>query len=336
VSARLLTPHRRELLRSPATYKGLAIDAVWTMRRRRSESPPLTWPLDSERLASMKVRWPAEYLSGSTGRQPMDRSRLAGKLASVRKAMSERVLTEIADIAQRYPSIVLLEVFVDGKRHEIAIDQRDLLEIDEECADRCLVYFKRQFAVGGYSQANVVPGGYVPLKQQALHRHLAQLRRETRASHDVYARFSLAYSPEVRGRVLTLLKEQARFSFTGGSKLTMYTQYLREIGRSRVCIDVPGVGPLSYRLVEYLAVGSCIVSYPHDAQLHVPLVDRKHVVYVKRDLSDLVDLCDHLLSNPAERERLAANAQSYFDMYLHRDQLAAYHLKVILERAQTV
>lgn len=280
----------------------------------------------------MMVRWPAEYLSGSTGRQPMARSRLAGKLSSVRNAMSGHVQTEIAEIAQPYPSIVLLEVVVDGKRHEVAIDQRDFLDINEECADRCLVYFKRQFAAGGYPQANVVPGGYVPLKQQTLHRHLAQLRRETRASHDVYARFSLAYSPEVRGRVLALLEEQERFSFTGGSKLAMYTQYLRDVGRSRVCIDVPGVGPLSYRLVEYLAVGSCIVSYPHDAQLHVPLVDRKHVVYVKKDLSDLVDLCDHYVNNPGERRELAENAREYFDKYLHRDQLAAYHLHSVLER----
>jgi hypothetical protein len=262
----------------------------------------------------------------------MDRSRLAGKLASVRIAMSRLVRTEIADVAQPYPSIVLLEVLLDGKRHEVAIDQRDFLDIDEKCADRCLVYFKRQFAVGGYPEANVVPGGYVPLKQQTLHRHLAQLRRETRASHDVYAKFSLAYSPEVRGRVLDLLKQQTRFSFTGGSRLSMYTEYLRDIRRSRVCVDVPGVGPLSYRLVEYLAVGSCIVSYPHEAQLHVPLVDRKHVVYVKRDLSDLVDLCDHYLNNPVERRELAENARRYFDKYLHRDQLAAYHLHSILAR----
>jgi len=136
----------------------------------------------------------------------------------------------------------------------------------------------------------------------------------------------------IRGRVLALLEEQERFSFTGGSKLAMYTQYLRDVGRSRVCIDVPGVGPLSYRLVAYLAVGSCIVSYPHDAQLHVPLVDRKHVVYVKKDLSDLVDLCDHYVNNPGERRELAENAREYFDKYLHRDQLAAYHLHSVLER----
>jgi hypothetical protein len=37
-----------------------------------------------------------------------------------------------------------------------------------------------------------------------------------------------------------------------------------------------------------------------------------------------MELCDYFLRNPLERHRLAANAQSFFDRYLHRDQLAAY------------
>jgi glycosyl transferase family 1 len=335
VSNRLLTRHRRRLLKSPGTYRSLAIDAAWTMRRSQAQRPALTWPLDRERLAGITVRWPATYLSGSTGLQPMRRSRLAVKFASLRGSMSAMVRTEIADIEQPYEGIVLLEVSIEGRRHEVAIDQRDFLDVNERCAEGCLLYFKRQFALEGYPRSNVVPGGYTPLKQETLHRHLVQLRRSRNSSHDVYGRFSLGLSPEVRGRVLELLTTQRRFGFTGGSKLTMYTQHLREIAGSKVCIDVPGVGPLSYRLVEYLAVGSCVVSYPHRARLHVPLVDGEHVAYVNEDLSDLVDLCDHYLRNPDERERLAANAQSYFDTYLHRDQLAAYHLHEILEQAQT-
>ena len=112
----------------------------------------------------------------------------------------------------------------------------------------------------------------------------------------------------------------------------MYSQYLRDIAGSRVCIDLPGEGPFTYQLVEYLAVGSCIVAYPHKARLHVPLRDREHIAYTKEDLSDLLELCDHFLRNPLDRQRLAANAQSFFDRYLHRDQLAAYPLHSILAR----
>jgi hypothetical protein len=169
------------------------------------------------------------------------------------------------------------------------------------------------------------------LKTDALYRNLERLREVDRKSHDVCGRFSSHFAPGVRGRVLQLLTEQSRFDFTGGPALTMYTQYLREVAGSKVCIDVPGQGPLSYRLVEYLALGSCVVAFPHDARLHVPLVDREHVAYTNEDLSDLVDICEFYLSNPQERQRLAANARGYFDRYLHRDQLAAYHVHSILE-----
>jgi hypothetical protein len=82
----------------------------------------------------------------------------------------------------------------------------------------------------------------------------------------------------------------------------------------------------------FRSVTSSLVAYPHKARLHVPLRDREHIAYTKEDLSDLLELCDYFLRNPLGRYRLAANSQSFFDRYLHRDQLAADHLHSILAR----
>lgn len=327
---RLLTPHRRRLLKSPSTYKNLAIDTAWNVRRGPESSVPLSWPLDLERLAAVTVRWPTTYLSGSAGLQPEGESRMARRLESLRAAMATMTRTELRDIPQPYASVVLIEAVADGELYEVAIDQSPYLHVDEACAERCLLYFKRHFRDEGYPQENVVPGGFAPLDHKTLHRHLHHLRRRKRLPHDVYSRFSLKFSPQVRGPVLDLLSAQDRFEFEGGTRMTMYTEYLRDIASSRVCIDVPGEGPLSYRLVEYMAVGACIVAYPHYARLHVPLVDREHLVYTKEDLSDLVDLCAFYVENPDERMRLVENSRDFFDRYLHRDQLAAYHLHTLL------
>jgi Glycosyl transferases group 1 len=331
----ILTPHRRRLLKRPGTYRNLAIDAAWTLDPRREAPVALSWPLDSERLARVAVTWPATYHSGSAGLQPEADSRMARRLASLRTAMAGMVRSATAELPQPVPSVVLLRVTIDGTPHVVAIDQSPYLGIDEACADRCLLYFKRHFRTEGYTPANVVPGGFAPLDHEALHRHLPRLRRPRPLVHDVYGRFSPKFSPLVRGRVLELLSAQDRFGFEGGPGLTMYTEYLRDVSRSRVCIDVPGEGPLSYRLVEYLAVGAAIVAYPHHARLHVPLVDGEHVVYTKEDLSDLVELCARYVEDPAARERLVRGSRSYFDRYLHRDQLAAYHLDALLRAAGT-
>jgi hypothetical protein len=329
---RVLTPHRRRLLTNRSTYKNLAIDAVWTLRGGAYRRLPPTWPLDPARLAAVTVRWPASYLSRSFGLQGEADSRIAERLASLRVAMATRVRTEVVDIPQPYASIVVLNVIIDGTKHEVAIDPDPRLEIFPECADRCLLYFKRHFRNEGYPQGNVVPGGFAPLKHHALERHVDRLRRGGRKTHDVFSRFSPHLAPEVRAEVLRRLSEQTRFGFEGGTSLTMYTEYLRDIAQSRICIDVPGEGPLSFRLVEYLAVGSCIVGYPHKARLHVPLVDREHIVYTREDLSDLVELCARYLEDPAERARLTRNTRDYYDRYLHRDQLGAYYLHSLLER----
>jgi hypothetical protein len=75
-----------------------------------------------------------------------------------------------------------------------------------------------------------------------------------------------------------------------------------------------------------LAVGACIIGPPHRTTMHVPLEDRRHLVYTKEDLSDLVDLCGYYLENRDERLALRAQSRLFFDRYLHREQLAAYYL----------
>jgi hypothetical protein len=86
--ARLLTPHRRRLLKRSSTYKNLVIDAAWRMRRPPAAPPALTSPLVVDRLARVMVRWPTTYLPGSLGLQPAGQSRMARRLSSLRFAMS--------------------------------------------------------------------------------------------------------------------------------------------------------------------------------------------------------------------------------------------------------
>jgi len=190
-----------------------------------------------------------------------------------------------------------------------------------------------QFDKHGYGRSKVVPGGYVP-DGKRLYFHLKRLRKlrdKREYRFDVNARFSLNYAPEIRKKAITLLSEQAKFGFEGGVKTLPYIDFLREAAQSRICIDLPGLGPLCFRLMNYLAIGSFVIAYPHQSLLHVPLVDREHIVYCKEDFSDLVDLCEYYIKNDAERERIASNARAFFDSNLHKDNLVRYYLYQILD-----
>ena len=288
-----------------------------------SPAPNPEWEIDPDRLKEVRIRWPAVYQWHG-----------AGDWVDVLKmSLRRHVTVEVVDnIPQLYKGTVVFEVVRGTKVQTVAIGYSDYLPIDDDCADHCDLYFKMQFKKGGYGRQNVIPGGYVP-DGKRLYFHLESLRG-LRDMHDyrfdVNGRFSLNYAPEIRKHAIGLLSDQDKFDFEGGLKTVTYHNFLKEVARSKICVDLPGLGPLCFRLMNYLAIGTCVVAYPHESILHVPLIDREHIVYCKPDLSDLIDLCEHYLTHVEERERIARNARKYFDQNLHKDNLVRYYLHHIL------
>ena len=185
----------------------------------------------------------------------------------------------------------------------------------------------------GYGYRNVVPGGYV-VDTPRLYMYLSKLREERDRrdfQFDVYGRVGRDFGTEVRKRALFKLENQNRFAFEGGLQILPYKDFLEETARAKVCLDLPGRGDFCFRLVNSLAIGSCVVAFPHRNKLHVPLVPGKHIVYTKPDFSDLVQRCEYYSRHPAEREEIARNAREYFDLYLHKDNLVRYYLRTCID-----
>jgi hypothetical protein len=266
----------------------------------------------------MAIGWPIKYQWPLAGHW----------VDSLRSGLATLVRVTGAEIEQPYEGVVLLEVALDGVRHDVAIDYFDRPRLLPEVADRCRLVFKMQYAAGGYGYAHVVPGGYVPGKTSlysylpALHR----IRDHSRPRFQVYGRFGSQYAQETRRRALELLSRQSRFRFEGSMVTRPYAAYLRETALSQVCIDLPGNGDMCHRLVDYLAVGSSVVRPRPNTTLHVPLTDGVNIRFADDSLSDLVDICAELLANDAERNRIALAARDYHERYLRPDQLAGYYV----------
>jgi hypothetical protein len=246
----------------------------------------------------------------------------------LRAGLSARVPVSAADIEQPYEGAVLIEVEADGRRHRVAIDYFDGDRLLDEVVADCALIFKMQYGVGGYENPRVVPGGYVPARPH-LGRYLPALRHLRDRSdpvYDVYGRFGLSYATEYRRAAVQSLQAQERFGYEGSLKILPYAAYLREAARSRVCLDLPGNGDMCHRLVDYLAIGCCVVRPEPLTQLPVQLTDGLNIRYAQRDLSDLVDVCAELVGDPARATEIGLAARDYYDRYLQTDQLAGYYL----------
>lgn len=73
-----------------------------------------------------------------------------------------------------------------------------------------------------------------------------------------------------------------------------YPGCLKEIARARICIDLPGNGPICHRQIDYLAVGACVIGPKPPVALPVELRDGEEIVYAKPDLSDLLERCEQV------------------------------------------
>lgn len=319
-----LAPARRRQLEyavRPGTWRHLARRAWWRATPEPSAGAvPLSWPIPGELRTALRVRWPRTYGWPNAG----------GWIDPIKLGISAHLPLEHADIPQPVGNVVMFETIRGGLSRRVVIDYNDQLALNESAGEADL-YFKMQYRRGGYELAHVRPGGYVT-KQPALYRYARRWRALNERSAprvDVLGRFGMNWAQTIRGQAIDTLQAQNRFQFQGGGQAIWWGEYMDELCRARVCIDLPGLGEFCYRLVEYLAVGACVVGPQLDAELPVALESGVHLVRVPRSLDGLVETCERLVGDGEERRRIQRSAADYFDRYLALEQLGAYYLDAI-------
>jgi len=269
-----------------------------------------------------RIFWPSHY------ERPLTHKWLYPLLAEFKR----NFVVEFKSMPKYYKAIYF-EVEIDGRIYPFAIDAIDKAYINEQCASKVMVYFKMQYAKEGYSMKNVVPGGFIPAysKMYLYLDKIREIRDRQDYEYDAYGRFGKHFAKTIRAKAAEKLSSQDKFYYEGGIGRVSYKKSLFEVARSKVCIDLPGAGPFCFRLIDYMAVGSCIIAYPHQAKLPIPLTPGKEIVYCQEDLSDLQDICEYCINNHQEREAMAQASRKYFDSYLSRPKLASYYINTILE-----
>ena len=75
----------------------------------------------------------------------------------------------------------------------------------------------------------------------------------------------------------------------GSRKIRRYSLALREVARSKICIDLPGNEDFCFRLIDCFAVGACVIGPKHRTNAARTFGRTQHMAYAREDVSDLVE-----------------------------------------------
>jgi hypothetical protein len=256
-------------------------------------------------------------------------------VSSIKDGFRGLGVLSVKDIAQTHRGVVLFNCVLDGKARPVALDYSDYPDfVNMDALADTELYFKCQFAPGGYGDDRIIPAGY-PVTYLTYYKYLSAFRNIRSADIDVLGRFGFRFAASIRKKAVDLFDAAPTINFAGAGGKVRYSRFLREAASSRLCLHLPGNGPFTHRIAEFLGLGCCIISPPIGAELHVPLVPNVHYIQVSENLDDLVEKAQSFLANREERERIAKAGAEFFDKYLHCDQMAAYHLDRIFEHLRT-
>jgi hypothetical protein len=289
--------------------------------RRRPEVA--TWPLTTHDRARVAITWPSRY----------QWSEIAPIVETFKDSLARLGVLQVRSVPQTHTGGVMLQCMVDGRPHSVFLDAFDHPIINAAALAESALYFKCQFRNGGYDDDRILPGGY-PTTNCRYYKFYRPFRAKyaTRRPIDVVGRFGYAFQEELRRRAVQILAATPDIVFVGSGGKVRYSRFLEEVASARLCLHLPGNGPFTHRIGEFLGLGRCMVSLRFTTALHVPLEAGVHYVAIADDLSDLVDKCRYYLRHDDEREQIARRGQDFFDRYLHSDQLASYYVRSILDR----
>lgn len=145
-------------------------------------------------------------------------------------------------------------------------------------------------------------------------------------------------SDPIRTKALELIENKFDCKENGSTRNQVFSKYkrkgkfyLEELAACRIVLNFRGVGWDTLRYWETPALGKpLMISQKPKIQIPNNFEDKKHVVFCKDDLSDLIELCEYYLANEKERLAIAQAGKIQAQKY-HSSKLRAKYILEILE-----
>ena len=151
-----------------------------------------------------------------------------------------------------------------------------------------------------------------------------------------------------RYRIIKLLRIQFPNHFLGGfvpSKIALEKYddaltnvpiepeaYLNAMKKAKIVIYTRGLANSpAWKMAEYLSQGKVIIAEPLTAELPVPLIEGKELLYFQND-AELIEKIKTVIDDEVLATRLSKNARAYFEKHIHPVQNTKRILEHMLQK----
>lgn len=109
-------------------------------------------------------------------------------------------------------------------------------------------------------------------------------------------------------------------------------EYLDAMKKAKIVIYTRGLANSpAWKIAEYLSQGKVIIAEPLTAELPVPLIDGKELLYFRND-TELIEKIKMVLEDEALAAHLSKNARTYFETHVHPVQNTKRILELMLNK----
>lgn len=171
------------------------------------------------------------------------------------------------------------------------------------------IVFKREYLINKEYEKNVFP---LPMCF-----NLDRLPQKLPNTYKYDFSFWAVESDPIRTKALTILENEFDCEQNGTYKNQKFSKYkrkgefyLQELKSCKIILNLRGGGWDTMRYWEVPAVGGFMLSQKPGIVIPNNFEHEKDIVFIKDDLSDLVDLGKYYLKNEIKREEIAKNGQN--------------------------
>ena len=141
--------------------------------------------------------------------------------------------------------------------------------------------------------------------------------------------FSYMHRSRIFKELISIKKRRDDINIVCLDKKVSLEEYFSLIGRSKICIEPPGVGQLNKRFIEYMLLEKCILRMRLRCELTYPIKENVHYASFGDNIKNLENQIDNLLKDPSRIEYFENNAKEA-SRYLSYGYLRAYIIENVL------